>query len=258
MGVNKRRHYRTDGRSLGRIDVEVVAGGQGHKVTIIDISASGAAIAFSGMNPAEVETFLKSSMSSPQIVLKSGKLRNPLRLPFKPDHYTALPYGTGLGVSFRQQVRDSDKISRSLRRIFKRRQAVRVDCDLRRPMIVAICDADGMELCRAILKELSINGMGFLGHPGDAHWLKKEQNYTFRFILDGRELTLGGELKGDPKVAEMDARDGDYSFEVTRYGVEITERDRRRPSVSVPITSWVMRRQLEIRRAHIDNDQAAR
>ena len=257
MGVNKRRPYRTDGRGLGRIDVEVVAGGQRQKVTIIDISASGAAIAFSGMTPAEVDAFLKSSMSSPQMVLESGKLRNPMRLPFQPVHATALPYGTGLGVTFRQQVRDSDKISRSLRRIFSLRQAVRVDCDLSQPMIVAICDTDGMELCRAILKDLSINGMGFFGLPQDAHWLSKGLHYTFRFILDGRELTLKGELKADPKLAEMDARDGDYVIEVTRYGVEITERDRRLASVSVPITSWVMRRQLQIRRAHIDHQQGA-
>ena len=258
MGMNQRRHNRTDGRGLGQIDVEVVAGGQRQKVTIIDINASGAAIAFSGMTTAEVDTFLKSSMASPQLVLESGKLRNPLRLPFRPVHASALPYGTGLGIAFRQQVRDSDKISRSLRRIFNRRLAVRVDCDLRHPMIVAITDADGMELCRAILKDLSINGLGLFGLPKDAHWLGKDEWYNFRFILNGRELTVKGELKAEPKVAQMDARDGDYTFEVTRYGVEIAERDRRGASVSVPITSWVMRRQLDIRRAHVDNQQAAK
>ncbi len=252
MSINQRRQYRTDGRMLGGGNVEVVAGGQRNKVTLIDISASGAALAFSGMTVEEVESFLKSSLASPQLVIESRKLRTPLRLPFRTVHTSALPYGTGLGIAFRAHVRSDERLNDAMQRIFNRRQAVRVDCDMQHPILVAVHAEGGDELCRVVLKDLSVSGLGFLGHPRDAGRLERDTMYQLRFVLDGRELSVKGMVKSDPRVIALPARDRPGDIEVMRVGVELSDRDQKRSGVSVPITSFVMKRQLDIRRAHVE------
>lgn len=252
MGINQRRHYRTDGRMLGGGSTEVVAGGVRQKVTLIDISASGAAIAFSGMTIEEVESFLKSSLASPQLIIESRKLRNPLRLPFRAVHTSALPYGTGVGLTFRAQVRSDERMTDAMQRIFNRRQAVRVDCDLTRPIIVAVRDDQGVEVCRAILKDLSVSGVGLYGRPEDAERIQRDKTYRFLFILDGREMDVTGDVRSEPRSLTLPAKDRPGTVDVIRYGAELCDRDRRRSGVSVPITSFVMKRQLDIRRAHVD------
>ncbi len=254
MSTSRRRHYRVAGAALVGTRAELVVGRQRFESQLIDISAAGAAFIPRGLAAEAVAALVnEAKLEAVSILIHSDRMTAPLQLPSRIVRTHEMTGGVLLAVLFRSPVDQLEGVERALLRIFNRRAAVRVDASPKVPIAVAILDERGDEQARAVLRDLSITGIGLQASPDLLPLLTVGSTHEIGFSLTAQvPLRLKATVRFFLVDSYEDADTG-HDIEVAKIGLEFDPIDRDKPRNSGALTSWIMARQLEIRREDLIN-----
>lgn len=163
--MGQRQTYRVSGAELEGIQVWVLVGEVMQAVHLIDVSGSGAAVALPGHTSDQVRSLLRASDEPPAVLIQSDRLEAPLNVMVRVANIHNMAVGALLGRAFLRRVGEHEALDKALLRVFNRRGAVRVDANPSEPIVVRVAGPTGRELTRALLKDLSLTGIGLIVSP---------------------------------------------------------------------------------------------
>ena len=254
MSTSRRGHYRVSGAAVAGARLELVVGRQRFESQLIDISAAGAAFVPWGLSSQEVAALVtQAKLEAVSILIHSDRMTAPLELPSRIVRAHEMKGGVLLAVRFRNQVEQLEGVERALLRIFNRRAAVRVEASPKVSVPVAILNAKGAQQAHAVLRDLSISGIGLQASPALLPLLALGSTHELGFASTAQvPLRLKATVRFCVAARCEDADTG-HDIEVAHIGLEFDPIDRDKPRNSTALTDWIMGRQLEIRREDLIN-----
>ena len=247
MSEDQRSQYRVSGEDLGGILVHLTVGERLEQVHLINVSAAGSAVALPGWSREKVQELLLSSEEPPALLIQSVRLREPLDILCRVAHLDELESGCVLGLSFKRRVEQEESLDRALLRVFNRRSAVRIETDPHEPVVVTLQDFRGTELTRGLMRDLSLTGMGLHVSTASLAALGSGVPVRMRFRLRGELLEVQGTVRYSRPGEARGYLHGE-KVAVGHLGIEFATDSVTQMALAHPVASWVMSRQLEMRR----------